>query len=168
MWLFGIDGFYSVVQHKAHRDTLLIRSRVRKDLERLRKYIPALRVFNDRQGACDYKYRAFVEKDVFAKAILAMVQDINYPNFKDCVKERLGQDRSNLYMQIWSLCIQKMQGSKFRALWNWFDGYRDNPGRDPWTDNADMGGRPFGDSYEIDEADYLDGEFAQVQKSIKA
>lgn len=125
MWLFGIDGFYSVVQHKAHPETLLVRSRVRKDLERLRKYIPALRVFNDRRGACDYKYRAFVEREVFAKAAMAMVLDLDYPNFKDRVKERLGQDRSNLYLQIWSLCIQKMQGSKFRALWDWFGNYQD-------------------------------------------
>ena len=58
MWLITTQGFYSVVAHRRDPDKLIVRGRVREDLEALREQIPELRVFSDPDA--DYRWRAVV------------------------------------------------------------------------------------------------------------
>lgn len=102
MWVVAEKGFYSVVQHKANPNILLVRARVRKDLERLRSYIPSLKVVNDTKGLADYKYRAFVTRFDFAEAMKKLVMGIDYPNFKSRIKAKYGYERESIYFNVWS------------------------------------------------------------------
>ena len=99
MWLFTPRGFYSVVAHRKDADKLLVRARVRADLEALREQIPHLRIFSDRHA--DYRWRAVVTRGEWAMALALLVDDLDYDNFKSAVGERQGHERARLYGHVW-------------------------------------------------------------------
>ena len=92
MWLFTPFGFYSVVRDRTGKK-LMIRTRIRADLDRLRKlYLPSLSATKDTPLA-DYPHRAFASPKAFGAALRAFAQDIDYRNFKDEVERVLGLAR---------------------------------------------------------------------------
>src|SRR5687767_10298861 len=99
MWLFTPQGFYSVVAHRRDADKLLVRARVREDLDALREQIPGLRIFSDQ--AADYRWRAVVTRAEWVAALAQLAEDLNYDNFKSTVAERQGHERSRVYEYIW-------------------------------------------------------------------
>lgn len=161
MWVVAEKGFYSVVQHKANSNILLIRARVRKDLERLRKYIPSLKVVNDSEGLADYKYRAFVLRAEFAEAMKKSVMDIDYPNFKSRIKARYGYERESVYFNVWSalmdLCT-KLPFWQGRRKSDHVRSISDNF----WDDDAGRVTLSEDDSF--DESAFLDVEYGRLQK----
>lgn len=98
MWLFMSDSFLSVVEHKTKPGTLLVRSRVKGDIERA---VPCAIVWEDPEA--DYRYRAEVSKDAFRAALSDAVDRITYPNFKKSVKENR---RHSAYMRVWQAMAQ--------------------------------------------------------------
>lgn len=102
MWLVTTVGFFSVVQKPG--DTMLtIRSRVRSDLENLRKqYLPSLGQIEEHTGT-DYEYRARASKEAVSEALRRIALDIDYGNFKDTVKKRQGSARAGLYGKLWTV-----------------------------------------------------------------
>jgi len=107
MWLFTVDGFYSIVQ-KPGETGLQIRARSRDDLVRLRgNYLPELtEPIETRDG--DYRYRAFATHEQLADALSAIALDIHYSNFKSEVGEQLGWEREALYHEVWQ-CMLPLQ-----------------------------------------------------------
>lgn len=101
MWLFTTFGFFSIVQ-KEPGDVLTIRARARADLDRLREGpLPSLsRTIETRRA--DYRYRATAHRAEVAEALRRIADDIGYPNFKDAVRERLGNGREHLYHRVWA------------------------------------------------------------------
>src|SRR5262245_45592923 len=99
MWLVTTQGFYSVVQDREDRDRLLVRARVKEDLEALRDQIPDLDPFEDEHA--DYRWRAWVTRDQWCDAVAQLADKIDYPNFKSAVLERQGARRENVYMHVW-------------------------------------------------------------------
>ena len=100
MWLITNFGFFSVVQKRGDTD-LTIRARVREDLEALREnYLPGLGEIT-RSDVTDYRYRAKVSHDDLGKAMVNIVRDINYDNFKNCVAEQQGHKRAHIYHKVW-------------------------------------------------------------------
>lgn len=99
MWLFTPQGFYSVVAHRRDPEKLLVRARVRADLEALREQAPDLRIFSDR-GA-DYRWRAVIRRAEWVAAIAQLASEIDYDNFKSTVAERQGHERSRIYSHVW-------------------------------------------------------------------
>lgn len=83
MWLCFNDAFVSVVASDKEPNTLLVRSRAYEHLRRLLGPDVKIHVTPDR----DYRYRTFVDRNVFAAIVAKRVRDIDYHNFKDSVKE---------------------------------------------------------------------------------
>jgi hypothetical protein len=101
VWVISTRGFYSVVQGDADARLLLVRARVRADLERLAEILPGLEPWHD--PAADYAWRARVERSEWAYALGVMAGEIDYRNFKDAVAERQGKPRARVYERVWSV-----------------------------------------------------------------
>lgn len=106
MWLFTTQGFYSVVEHRDDPQLLIVRSRAREDLEALREQIPELELIEDDQA--DYQWRAIVTREQWDTAVSELTEGIDYPNFKDAVRDSQGDARSFLYGEIW-LILRQLQ-----------------------------------------------------------
>lgn len=118
MWLITTRGFYSVVADRHHDGRLLVRARVREDLEALGDLIPRLRV--EETPERDYRFRISVRRDVWTSAAAALAEEIDYPNFKNAVAERQGPGRAHVYSDVWLRLL---------GLGGQTGGVRD----DPWT-----------------------------------
>jgi hypothetical protein len=93
MWLFLQESFLSVVAHNKQPENLLVRSRIRGDIERA---IPTAEVFEDLNA--DYRFRCIVAREVFAKALADAAMGIDYNNFKSSVRNPA---RHDAYMSVW-------------------------------------------------------------------
>lgn len=96
MWLCLNDGFVSVVQYKDDSTKLLVRSRKRRDLENVVGVNHKIKETPDR----DYRFRAIIPKVVFQDLIMERIHEINYPNFKNSVRD---DNLHDLYADFWSL-----------------------------------------------------------------
>ena len=99
MWIVLNDAFLSIVDPGGQGpkgDNLLVRARVKGDLER---------VFGDKikvvtLPARDYRFRAFIPRKRVSEIIAAQVAGISYPNFKNSVAENI---RHDAYSRIWGV-----------------------------------------------------------------
>ena len=94
MWIQFNNAFLSIVENREKTIELLVRARVKGDIERV---FPEADVFEDNNA--DYKYRAFISKVIVAEKIMLKVTEINYDNFKNSVKEI---KRKKVYGNIWA------------------------------------------------------------------
>lgn len=53
----------------------------------------------------DYEYRAFVRREQWEYAIVALTADIAYGNFKHEVEVRQGKRRAGIYLRIWGAAL---------------------------------------------------------------
>lgn len=103
MWIFLSDAFLSVVADRDNADRLMVRSRVRGDIERA---FAAAGVPVPDDGVAetpnaDYRFRVFVDRAAFASLVLPeLVRSIDYPNFKGSVRD---DRRHDAYMDAWSV-----------------------------------------------------------------
>lgn len=95
MWLFLNNAFLSIVAHRTKPDTLLVRARVRGDIERV---FPRAKV--SRTPDADYLFRAEVGRLEVTAALSAAAGGIAYPNFKGSVTDR---DRLATYHDVWDV-----------------------------------------------------------------
>lgn len=110
MWLLTPTGFFSIVRkpQDAAAGTLTVRSRVRADLDELRDtLLPELGPTIENAGT-DYRYRATAPKAAVAKAMAAMVEGLDYSNFKNAVAKAQGSQREHLYHEVWQ-SLYKLQ-----------------------------------------------------------
>ena len=94
MWIQFNNAFLSIVENREKTIELLVRARVKGDIE---KVFPEADVFEDNNA--DYKYRAFISKAIVAEKLMLKVTEINYDNFKNSVKEI---ERKKVYVNIWA------------------------------------------------------------------
>lgn len=102
MWLFTRDGFYSAVQYDPSKDKepksifkkiaqnkhshILVRGRVKRDLEALRKVVPNVKIVDD--VVADYKYRAVITRRQWKKFQSLATDDIDYDShFKEVMRD---------------------------------------------------------------------------------
>ena len=104
MWLVTTRGFYSIVEDFRDREGLLVRARVREDLEALADLVPGLEV--EETPERDYGFRASVTREVWASAVAQLAREIDYPNFKNAVAERQGVDRAHVYGDVWATLLE--------------------------------------------------------------
>ena len=105
MWLITSIGFFSIVQKPGDSEDgmLTIRARAKGDLDALReKYLSTLGKTASDSGT-DYRYRARAPREDIAKAMMNIVQDINYHNFKTEVQKRQGSARAKTYHGVWDV-----------------------------------------------------------------
>ena len=110
MWLFTTRGFYSVVEDHAKNGQLLVRARVREDLEALVDLIPGLEVSETLDR--DYRFRASVEREAWESAAAALGREIDYPNFKNAVHDRQGGERAQAYANVWVTMLGLQKGGQ--------------------------------------------------------
>ncbi len=99
MWIAFSGGFLSVVARPPHTvrsgdaRTLQVRARDAEHLRRFRRdYCVGLgRVLHSPQR--DYQYRAYVAPAALAEAMIRLVGDVDYTNFKDSIDDRYGDYR---------------------------------------------------------------------------
>lgn len=97
MWIFQNNSFVSIVAHKDRPGHLLVRSRIKGDIE---KAIPGAEVFEDPEA--DYRYRAIVAKETVQEAIMRAIGEIDYPNFKNSI-DRSDIPRHEAYLSVWQV-----------------------------------------------------------------
>ena len=100
MWIQFNNAFLSIVENRYNKLELLVRARVKGDIE---KIFPEADVFEDDNA--DYKYRAFISKAKVAARMMLKMTEINYDNFKSSVKEIA---RKNAYSNVW-VELRKLQ-----------------------------------------------------------
>lgn len=94
MWLFSKDGFFSIVEHTDNSNLLLVRSRIKGDIE---KYWPV----EVKEGAgSDYRFRSVLPRAEVSDRIAKIVHDIDYPDFKASVEDNR---RLSWYFQVWDV-----------------------------------------------------------------
>jgi hypothetical protein len=119
MWVVTTKGFFSAVEHRKDPNTVIVRARVRKDLEAARNLIEDAadrrrhRIYVD--NTADYPYRLDLPKDIWASVVAQLAHDIDYDNFKDAVKARQGKKRASVYMDVWT-ALAKLEGPP-GAMW---------------------------------------------------
>jgi hypothetical protein len=101
MWVITTEGFYSAVEHRDDANLIMVRARVKADLDRLKRRT-GLGFKIKRTAVADYPYRATMSRADWAEACAILAADVDYDNFKDAVKERRGWERANVYMRVWS------------------------------------------------------------------
>jgi hypothetical protein len=124
MWVFTRKGFYSVVAYDPKQDKetkspfkkiakskfthVLVRARVKEDLEDLRKVVPNVKVVDD--VIADYKYRAVISRRQWKKFLDLAVDDIDYDShFKEVMRagdKHQPQARYEAVSKVWSAMIQ--------------------------------------------------------------
>ncbi|HVB79843.1 MAG TPA: hypothetical protein VNE82_07830 [Candidatus Binataceae bacterium] len=99
MWIFLNDAFLSVVAQRDRPNHLLVRARLKGDIQRALKNTGSK--FTVRHTPeHDYQYRAVVPRSVLTKAMARAVASIKYGNFKASVVEA---DREIAYTSVWSV-----------------------------------------------------------------
>ena len=100
MWIQFNNAFLSIVENRDNKLELLVRARVKGDIE---KIFPEADVFEDDNA--DYKYRALISKAKVAARMMLKMTEINYDNFKNSVTEIT---RKNAYSNVW-VDLRKLQ-----------------------------------------------------------
>lgn len=112
MWLLTPYGFFSIVAKPddAASGSLTIRARVRSDLDALRAAVlPELEPTVESKST-DYRFRARAPRAAVAKAMVRLVETLDYSNFKSAVADRQGAKREKLYHDVWDV-LYRMQGN---------------------------------------------------------
>ena len=95
MWVLLNNAFFSIVKNRNKKNELLVRARIKGDIE---KVFPKANAFEDKNA--DYRYRAFIEKSIVADKISNEIFKINYDNFKNSIsKDDL--NRTIAYGNVW-------------------------------------------------------------------
>lgn len=111
MWVFLNDAMVSAVAHRTKPGHLMVRARIAGDLERL---FPRAKV--TRTPDADYAYRCTVTRRLFAMAVSARAESIDYPNFKGSLVGATGSqapstvsNRSRAYHDTWDAMMDAQQ-----------------------------------------------------------
>ena len=96
MWIVLNKTFISIVENRHNKNELLVRSRVKGDIE---KIFPDAEVIENNDA--DYLFRAFLPRGQVSEAIKKEVDMIDYGNFKDSVPKS-DIKRLNSYMNVWN------------------------------------------------------------------
>lgn len=113
MWIFTSNSFLSVVADRNHPGRLLVRARVKGDIERAfsdvgADFVPEVMETKN----ADYLYRASIPREVIGLVVAASVDAITYDNFKNSVDEG---DRHDSLMDCWSAMV-RLQTRRSRRI----------------------------------------------------
>ena len=95
MWICLNDGFLSVVTDRTDPSRLLVRSRRQEDL--VNAVGPDAKIENTPDN--DYHWRTYIPREEFKRLMMDRIDGIDYPNFKDSVKD---DELHDLYVGFWA------------------------------------------------------------------
>jgi hypothetical protein len=106
MWIFTRVGFFSCIADKDSSEHMIVRARVRRDIDQLRStYMPDLGEVIALPNR-DYPFRAKIYKNDFADGMAQIALDIDYTNFKNTVAAEQGYPRAKIYGHVWQDCLE--------------------------------------------------------------
>lgn len=105
MWICLNNGFVSVVADRDNSERLLVRARRKRDLENVLG--KDSEIFED--PVADYRWRCFIGRSDFKKIVNQRIDAIDYPNFKNSVKD---EDLHHLYTEFWTLHYRYQQADR--------------------------------------------------------
>lgn len=115
MWIVTNKSFLSAVQDRNDTNKFVVRARVKGDLESFfGSDIKVLETDNS-----DYRFRTFVDLELFKTKMIEEINSIDYSNFKDSVKD---YERYGWYTQIWSV-MYRVQENLY-GVQKWWENYR--------------------------------------------
>ena len=100
MWIFSVEGFVSVVEHRDCADRVMVCGRSKTDVEAFAKKLGRKVMATPR---ADYPFRFTTRKRRMARLLRELVCGIDYPDFKTAVADRQGAARDCIYQEIWTL-----------------------------------------------------------------
>lgn len=123
MWIHTKDGFFSVTTNQRDEtgQTLMVRARVRGDLDKLLERVLAIKPPFFHQGmlpkiietkTSDYRYRVILARTVWAEYLVEMTDDLDYTNVKGTLA-RGDKPRANAMMACWSAMADLQPGGPF-------------------------------------------------------
>lgn len=95
MWVYLNNAFLSIVEDKDDPQFLMVRARLRGDLQRAFTHT-GLKV--SETPLADYRFRARIERSRVTDVMAAAVRNIDYVNFKNSVPDK---SRHDLYLRVW-------------------------------------------------------------------
>lgn len=138
MWLFEKRGFVSVVAYDPKYDRkkdspftkiakqggthLLVRARIKEDLDWLKAVVPSMVV--DTDPGADYAYRAVISRKQFKRALAEAVDGITYDShFKEVARDNSPkvEGRYNAMMSVWT-AFSKLQDIRPWSGSTWYGG----------------------------------------------
>lgn len=102
MWIFTQHGFVSAVDNGHVPGKLAVRARDKRSLELLADITNQEIRQSERS---DYPYRVYVTKEEFSDFLLAHVETLDYPNFKDQVYATRGRAYAEACSNVWSAML---------------------------------------------------------------
>ena len=129
----------SVVAHREQEDVLLVRARVRGDVERFALH-GGIEVVAQETPSADYRFRALMSRAQVARVLDEYTQAMLYPNFKNAVPE---DDRHNWYSGVWGIGLRQQEG---RPRWGSGDLFDDDG---PMANYADRRVRSYDDEGDL-------------------
>ena len=109
MWLYTVQGFFSIVQKPpCKKDELLVRVRCRDDIEKLEKLLREKYKFSEKvieSPKSDYAYRMVVPREIMASFMASQALELDYGNFKNTVSSK-DHLRHEVYMKCWEAMYQ--------------------------------------------------------------
>ena len=130
MWIFSKHGFFSAVRHNERKDMILLRARVKGDLERLLDHHYAVMQSNgyltppngksvkdaipdiETTPDADYRFRCEIPHDLFCVLLMQEASEITYGNFKEAAHD--GTPRDDAYCEVWSVMSDLQDRMKMR------------------------------------------------------
>lgn len=100
MWVFTLDGFFSIVKDQLRPGRLLVRGRIKGQIERA---FPRARVLETPTN--DYPYRASLTEDQVDRYMSKQVNRIRYGNFKAALRDATYH---NACLDVW-LAMRRAQ-----------------------------------------------------------
>ena len=112
----GVEGLYSVTAFDEKRggpradadELVIVRTRVKEDLERLSQSIPNLEILATPRS--DYPFRIVCRRTDWGRYLATSVGAIDYLNFKDRVAKRLGRRRHDVLLSVWATLRRLQEG----------------------------------------------------------
>lgn len=108
MWMMTDRGFFSIVDKGDREGYVCIRARVRGDLDRLCELEPMKGYVGsiEESDLGDYRCRAYVTREDWIMAAALLAEKIDYPNFKNAVRDRQTPGRARLYGEVWGTLLE--------------------------------------------------------------
>tara|TARA_R110000751_G_scaffold152635_7_gene257810 strand:+ start:2683 stop:3102 length:420 start_codon:yes stop_codon:yes gene_type:complete len=138
MWVFAENGFISIVRHRHKPEFVLVRARVEVDLGNFVAGCGemASHYAIEHTPEADYPWRVMLPKGVAANGLVRQLLDIDYPNFKAAIEERVEWDRDDAYGKVWGAMRELGDvlagGEQLAAHWaNRLDEAQNKPGPGP-------------------------------------
>jgi hypothetical protein len=113
MWIFLNDAFISIVQHPEIKNMLVVRARLKGDLEAL---FPKAKI--EETPMRDYRFRTFLKKVVVGQMLFDRTLSLDYGNFKGSVPYG---PRHDAYLRVWGVMYgaqnSAQQAERMGRIW---------------------------------------------------